>query len=333
MNKELIEFKNARITALNKQFNIDAASFNRVYSNNVYIINRNRRLSFRQKQAALGQLLAQYNNAVTSLKNKLKTNIEEVNKLSILPIKINRKKALLFGLNYMGTGSQLSGCINDVNLIDTRIKTKGFTDIKIMTDETLIKPTREKMLSEITKILYEATEGDLIFIYYSGHGSYTIDRTSDELDGKDELIIPLDFNPIRDDELKQIIQQYLKEKVTLFCLFDCCNSGTALDLKYQYLENLNYDNFTENPYTLETKGNVILLSGCRDDQYSYETILGSNVQGAMTWAFNELTKNNENITWRLLLKNMRNSIKTSRFNQIPQLSSGLVIDLDSKIWI
>ena len=53
----------------------------------------------------------------------------------------------------------------------------------------------------------------------------------------------------------------------------------------------------------------------------------------MSWAFNELTKNNNNLTWRLLLKNMRNIIKTSKFNQIPQLSSGLIIDLDSKIWI
>jgi hypothetical protein len=333
MNKELTDFKNARIAALNKQHNIDLTALNRLYENNRYTINRNRRLNFRQKQASLGALAVQYNNVLVSLQNKLKTNIEAVNKLSIIPIKINRKKALLFGLNYTGTNSQLNGCINDAKLIQERIKTKGFTEINLLTDQTLVTPTREKIISEIKKILSEATEGDLIFIYYSGHGSYTIDRNADELDGKDEMIIPLDFKPIKDDELKLLIQENLKKNVTLFCLFDCCNSGTALDLKYQYLENLNYDNFTENQYTLETNGNVILLSGCRDDQYSYETVLGNNVQGAMTWAFNELTKNNDNITWRTLLKSMRNSIKASRFNQIPQLSSGLVIDLDSKIWI
>jgi len=58
MNKELIEFKSARISALNKQFNIDVASFNRIHSNNVYTVNRNRRLSSRQKQLTLGQLAA-----------------------------------------------------------------------------------------------------------------------------------------------------------------------------------------------------------------------------------------------------------------------------------
>ena len=68
-------------------------------------------------------------------------------------------------------------------------------------------------MKEIKNILSEATEGDLIFIYYSGHGSYTIDRNKDELDGKDELIIPLDFNAISDDELKVIIQENLKEKI------------------------------------------------------------------------------------------------------------------------
>ena len=332
MSKELNDFKQMRITALNKQYTIDLNSLNIINARNVNIVNRSR-LILKKKRESIARLQIQYNNILTSLRNKLKSDIESVNKISIFPIKISRKKALIFGLNYIGTSSQLNGCINDAKLIENRIKTSGFTDIKIVTDETSIKPSRENILKEIKNILSEATEGDLIFIYYSGHGSYTIDRSQDELDGKDELIVPLDFNAISDDELKVIIQENLKEKTTLFCLFDCCHSGTLLDLRYQCLENLNYDNFTENPKNLETKGNVILLSGCRDEQYSYESLVGDKVHGAMSWAFNELTKNNNNLTWRLLLKNMRNIIKTSNFNQIPQLSSGLIIDLDSKIWI
>ncbi|MEX0595891.1 MAG: caspase family protein [Candidatus Paceibacterota bacterium] len=332
MSKELIEFKKARVVALSKQYNIDLSSLNSRHANNIRILNR-QRMAWNRRKLLLDNLKKQYNAILVSLQNKLKINIEAVNSLTILPINVTRKKALLFGLDYLGTGSQLNGCINDANLIGTRIQASGFTDIKFITDNTIVKPTRANILSEFKALLSGGIEGDLLFIYYSGHGSYTIDRNGDELDGKDELIIPLDFNAISDDELKSIIQENLKPNVTLFCLFDCCNSGTVLDLKYQYLESLNYDNFTENDRNLETKGNVILLSGCRDDQYSYESLVNDKVHGAMSWAFNELTKTDTNITWRTLLKNMRTRIKSSNFNQIPQLSSGLVIDLDSKIWI
>jgi len=332
MSKELAGFKQNKIRELSKQYNSNLAALNRVYANNVRIINR-QRTPVNRKRILLQNLKTRYNASLNSLKNNLKINIDNINSLTILPIKITRKKALLFGLNYIGTGSQLNGCINDVNLIKERIQTTGFTEIKHITDDTITKPTKTNILSEIKELLSNAIENDLLFIYYSGHGSYAIDRNGDEIDGKDELIIPLDFNPISDDELKIVIQDNMKPNVTLFCLFDCCNSGTLLDLKYQYLERLNYDNFTENNKNLETNGNVILLSGCRDEQYSYESLVNNKVQGAMSLAFNEITKANSNITWRNLLKNMRQRIKSSGFNQIPQLSSGRVMDLDSKVWI
>jgi hypothetical protein len=332
MSKELVEFKNLRINSLRTQFNIDLSALNRSTTNNVRTINR-QRIHRVRKNALFANLRNQYNTVLNSLQNKLKTNIDAVNNLTILPIKVTRKKSILFGLNYNGTNSQLNGCINDAKLIEKRIQDSGFTEIKLITDETSVKPTRENILLEFKNLLSDGVEGDLLFVYYSGHGSYTIDRNGDELDGRDELIIPLDFNAIRDDELKTIIQENLKPNVTLFCLFDCCNSGTALDLKYQCLERLNYDNFTENPRNLETNGNVILLSGCRDEQYSYESLVNDKVQGAMSWAFNEITNTNANISWRELLKTMRTRVKSAGFNQIPQLSSGLVIDLDSKIWI
>lgn len=332
MSKELNAFKQNKIQQLSSRYNSDLVSLNRSYSNNVKMITR-QRMTIARRNILLKNLKSQYDISYNSLTNNLKINIENINKLTILPINIVRKKALLFGLNYKGTGSQLNGCINDVNLIRERIQTTGFKEIKNITDDTIIKPTKKTILSEIKELLSNAVENDLLFIYYSGHGSYAIDRNGDELDGKDELIIPLDFNPISDDELKTIIQQNLKSNVTLFCLFDCCNSGTLLDLRYQYLENLNYDSFTENDKNLETNGNVILLSGCRDEQYSYESSVNNKVQGAMSLAFNEITKNNPNITWRELLKNMRQRIKIAGFNQIPQLSSGRVMDLDSKVWI
>jgi hypothetical protein len=95
-------------------------------------------------------------------------------------------------------------------------------------------------------LLINSQEGDLLFLLYSGHGSYTLDINNNELTGYDQVIIHCDLKFILDDELKQIIQTNLKKNVTLFAMFDSCFSGSVLDLKYQYLDSLNYDNYTEN---------------------------------------------------------------------------------------
>ena len=173
--------------------------------------------------------------------------------------------------------------------------------------------------------------------FYSGHGSYTLDRNNDEQDGYDELIIPCDFKGIIDDELKSIIQTNLKENVTLVGLFDSCFSGTVLDLKYQYLDSLNYDKYTENSKQLETKGNVLMISGCTDNQTSADAFFNGKPNGALTWSFLETLNQNKNKStkckWRDLVKTMRDLLKKSKFSQIPQLSSGQFTDIDSEIFI
>ena len=145
------------------------------------------------------------------------------------------------------------------------------------------------------------------------------------------MIIPLDLNPILDDELKNIIQNNLKEGVTMFALFDSCFSGTVLDLKYQYLDSTNYDNFTENNNNLETLGNVCMISGCMDSQTSVDAYINNKPQGAMTWSFLESLKTLENPTWRELVKNMRDILKINGLEQIPQFSSGKIMDIDAKV--
>jgi hypothetical protein len=123
----------------------------------------------------------------------------------------------------------------------------------------------------------------------------------------------------------------LKKDVTLFALFDCCHSGTILDLRYQYFDSENYDNSTENTKERETIGNVIMISGCMDNQTSADAYINSEYQGAMTWSFLDTVNKNPNLTWKDLITTMRSSLKTSKYQQIPQLSSGKKIDLTSKI--
>lgn len=243
-----------------------------------------------------------------------------------------QKKALLIGCNYNGTNNELRGCINDVDNIKQRIETAyGFNNITIMTDDTKIIPTKINIINGITELLKNTKAGDKLFLSFSGHGTYTADLNGDEKDGKDEMIVPLDFNCITDDELKALIHSNLKEDVSLFAIFDCCHSGTILDLKYQYYNGDSPNTIMDNANDYETTGKVVMVSGCMDEQVSYDSYINNSFQGAMTWAFLNVTDKNTNITFRELIVNMRDVLNKSTYTQIPMLSSGKSLNLSDSL--
>jgi biopolymer transport protein ExbD len=296
----------------------------------------NSKLNKNDKSKNIQQINNFFNITYTNLKKKLNLDIKAAQaqaqaQAEAQIIKIN-KNALLIGCNYTGTQYQLNGCINDVEHIQNKLKTQyGFNNILIMTDNTTKKPTKANILDEIKNLLTNSNSGDKLFLAFSGHGTYMKDTSGDEKDGLDEMFVPLDFNCISDDEIKIFINNNLKKDVTLFALFDCCHSGTILDLRYQYLDSENYDNSTENIKETETVGNLIMISGCRDNQFSADAYINSKYQGAMTWAFLDTVNKNPNLTWKDLITTMRSSLKTSKYEQIPQLSSGNKLDLNNKI--
>ena len=138
---------------------------------------------------------------------------------------------------------------------------------------------------------------------------------------------------IVDDDLKTIINKNLKNNVTLIAMFDSCFSESVLDLKYQYLDSLNNNNFTENNNETDTTGNVIMISGCSDIQTSSDATINGKKQGALTWAFLETFKSNNNLTWKQLLEGMRDLLESKNFTQIPQLSCGKFINIDTPVFI
>lgn len=333
MSAELIAYRQRRINAL---INENRTNVNRLYSGavaNIRNIQRSR-LSPQSKRMQISNVIATYNTNVRTLVTTTNNNINIIKNYVPPALKINKnKKALLIGINYTGTEYELNGCINDVNTIKERISQQGFQSINTLTDLTSDKPTRENILKELTALLSNGQEGDLLFFSYSGHGSYTLDKNGDENTLYDQLIIPSDFKEIIDDELKAIIQTNLKKGVTLFALFDSCFSGSVLDLKYQYMDSLNYDKFTENDKQLDTNGNVFMISGCNDYQTSIEAVINNKTTGAMTWSFNEALKQNDKCSWRELVKNMRTLLKKSQYDQIPQFSSGTFENIDGQIFI
>ena len=328
MSNLIADFKKNRIANLTNSYNKTIFILQNNYNIEIRNINR-MRIHVRLKQNAINNINEKYKKTINNVRIFFENEIKKVIVVSEpVPVQSTNKKALIIGINYIGTSSALNGCINDAKSIETYLKEQNYTNIKILTDQTALIPIRENILNEIKTLLETSNENDTLFIYYSGHGSNTVDRNGDELDGYDELIVPLDFKYIKDDELKTLINTYGKTRTNVIALFDSCNSGTALDLKYQILEKVNYDDISENINTAETTCNAFLLSGCRDNQFSLETFINNKTQGAMTWSFLETVRNNKPLTWRNLVKKMRETLKPTS-NQIPQLSSGRLFNPDS----
>jgi len=326
-------FKALKIRQINNIYNLNVNNLTKHYNNALNIIRRSKNTNA-NKNNLINNLVKDTNNKIRLLKLQLKNDILFINNLVIPEIKNTKNNAaLLIGINYTGTEYELQGCINDTNSINTMISNYNFQKISILTDNTEKKPDHNNILNEFKNLLINSQAGDLLLLFYSGHGSYVLDNNNNEPTGYDQMIIPCDFNGIVDDELKSIIQANLKKDVTLIALFDSCFSGSVLDLKYQYMDSLNKNNFTENVNESETIGNVIMISGCSDEQTSNDSVINNKDQGAMTWSFLEAFKSQQNITWRQLLIKMRDLLQKSNFNQTPQLSSGTFFNIDSQVFI
>ena len=333
MSIELQKYQKNTIDKLKSKFNSDKNALT-IYFNKLIIFVLKSRLRQNVKIAQINYLRASYITQINKLTNTYNNAVNSINAYQpTIDTNFKNKQALLIGCNYNNSAYQLNGCINDVNNIKSMIKNIGFNNINVLTDETDTPPNKINILTELTNLLSNSNSNDLLFFSYSGHGSQVVDRNGDETDGRDEVMVPLDFNVITDDELKTVIQTYLKPNVTLFALFDCCNSGSVLDLKYQYLDSLNYDNYTENNKATDTIGNVIMISGCTDNQTSADAFINNTSQGAMTWAFIESINSNPKLSWRELIQNMRKLLKTSKYTQIPQLSTGNIFNIDTAIFI
>eukprot|EP00914_Ancora_sagittata_P020491 GHVO01040451.1.p1 GENE.GHVO01040451.1~~GHVO01040451.1.p1 ORF type:complete len:382 (+),score=63.42 GHVO01040451.1:37-1182(+) len=153
------------------------------------------------------------------------------------------RKALLVGINYIGQKGQLNGCINDCKLMKACLNKVGFPSDPahekiLIEDQGFDSPTRRNILEGLSWLVAGAKPGDSLFFHYSGHGTRTKDLDGDEEDGYDEAICPVDFDKaglIIDDDLFDITVKPLPRGCRLTILMDCCHSGSAFDLPYNFI--------------------------------------------------------------------------------------------------
>lgn len=252
---------------------------------------------------------------------------EKYNKNDTIGEKNITKKACLVGINYNHTSYQLHGCVNDVYTLKSLLEKKFNYKSENITMLLNEQATREKILIEFVDLLKTAQEGDQLFFSFSGHGVYIDDKNFQEIDGKDEVIVSADYYGIIDDEIKYLIDTYLKANVKLFTLFDCCHSGTIMDLKYQHIDNKSIIHNQS-----DTKSQVICISGCKDNQQSVDAYIKGQFNGALTWAFNKVMSENNNQSWKSCIEDIKATLLGKNFQQTAQLTSGLPLNLNDTIF-
>jgi hypothetical protein len=158
--------------------------------------------------------------------------------------------------------------------------------VRVLDDvSTPDKCTQAGILQEL-QALVDAVNGDpaceYVWIHYSGHGSYVRDTSGDEADGKDECLVPLDFQTagmITDDTITSLLGRFARKTTKVVCVMDSCHSGTVCDLKYRWTSatSATVDNVRAAPMTAR----VILMSGCLDSQTSADAfgVLQKTVSG------------------------------------------------------
>ncbi len=124
--------------------------------------------------------------------------------------------------------TNLDGPRNDVREMRVLLEQKyGFTEITALVDQDA---TRDAILQNIESLIDRSARGDVLFIYYSGHGSRVRNSKNGEAKGYDESIVPADSNAgapdIRDKELARHFLNALDKGVVLTAIFDSCHSGS-----------------------------------------------------------------------------------------------------------
>ena len=216
--------------------------------------------------------------------------------------------AINIGLNsvdpdhYNGWDGQLSACEADADDMRKIAKSKGL-------DAQAFLLTKDATAGAVKQALEDAatalSEGDLLFLTYSGHGGQVPDANGDEPDARDETWVLYDRQLV-DDELYALWAGF-EPGVRVLVLSDSCHSGTATRAMYEetlipmtvargfteessvrtkdlpipvqeetYRQHRDqYDEIQRaNPRAEEVDiaAGVILISGCQDNQLSLDGV-------------------------------------------------------------
>jgi len=243
-----------------------------------------------------------------------------------------KKIALCTGINdYPGTANDLSGCINDAWDWRTFFKNLGF-QVYYSSDSQLTVRNFKQLLVDYISLL---ETGDWFVCQYSGHGTQWPDVNNDELDGYDEALFLYD-GPLIDDEIRDIIRVHAKEGVFILFILDSCFSGSATRKVNVLPGHLGKRKFIPPPvWNVKKVNNTakkkrfleeislvdVLMSGCSDNESSYDAFINGRFNGAFTR--NAIDSYRAGMTFQQWHAEISKRLPSSDYPQSPQLEGSV----------
>ncbi|MGA7178504.1 MAG: caspase family protein [Thiobacillaceae bacterium] len=248
------------------------------------------------------------------------------------------KKALCIGINdYPGTQNDLKGCVNDANDWAAELKSRG-CDVGVMLNGDA---TRAGMTQAMNEMITSARSGDTVIFTYSGHGTWVPDSSGDEPDGRDEALCPCDIGmagPLIDDEIHALFDKRANG-VRILLISDSCHSGSVTrgdesDLdpgmpRARFMPPQDWMHKSELPVSphrpktlvngLKKTGGDLLLAGCLDTEYSYDTSFHGRPNGAFTYYAVKTLHDSNPATYDAWFKAIRDYLPNSNLPQNPQI--------------
>lgn len=233
-------------------------------------------------------------------------------------------KCLMMACNYPGTSCELRGCINDAENLAEHLVQSGIADAR---DIKLVRePTGRQIVKAITELADQTCRERIanVFVSFSGHGTHIADKDGDEDDGQDECICPTDYSSrgvLSDDQLSTLFARF-SDNTRVSILFDCCHSGTCIDLPHVYIGYAKTSECTRKRTACHP--DTIMISGCLDTQTSADAYDGDRCEytGAMTTAFLDVLSLEPSLISDsfALVCAMRVLLWERDMSQVPQLS-------------
>ena len=234
------------------------------------------------------------------------------------------KKAVCVGINdYPGVLNDLKGCVNDANDWADLLKEFAF-DVQILLDA---QSTRDNIKTALRELVSSLKAGDYGVFTYSGHGTYTRDTSGDEPDSYDEALYVYD-GILLDDELREILDD-LNSQASLVFVADSCYSGTVtrvaedetLYAKPRFVPVVGYNPLfpVKRHLLAETEMLELLLTGCSDEELSYDAYINGRYNGAMSRYAIDAIRANREATFNEFYTALRQALPSKDYPQTPQL--------------
>lgn len=205
-------------------------------------------------------------------------------------------KALLIGVgDYKNSRiNDLDGIDLDINMMKTVAGYIGFRKGEITTlfDEYA---THSRVKQALKDLAQNVSANDKVLIYFSGHGSSTIDHNGDEKDGKDEVLVLYDTDVVSgelrhallDDDFYRFLSDISSNQILV--IVDSCHSGTGtkgLRSMVTQVDRGQIKSFTYQGMGKGTRGfaaegknrtsdNYVSIAACHDDEESVASKEGS----------------------------------------------------------